>query len=104
MMGEFQKASSLRYQIFEARSLSSGAEHPKTPASLYNLSLSLKRQGKDLEAMDRMTECRDKQAKVLGVDHPDTKESSEQLQLWQTPGLDIGAAPMENGHITRDSS
>jgi hypothetical protein len=76
------------YQIHEATSISSSAEHPIALIFLLLLSLSLKKNEQDPEALDRMIEYRDRNAKVLGVDHPDTKEASRKIQMWQTQVLD----------------
>ena len=54
---EFQKAVSLRYQIFEAASNQFGVEHPDTLGAMFDLAQSLRGAGRDSEALKMIQEC-----------------------------------------------
>ena len=54
---EFQKAASLRYQIFEAASNQFGVEHPDTLDAMFDLAQSLRGAGRDSEALRMIQEC-----------------------------------------------
>jgi Tetratricopeptide repeat len=60
-----------------------GKEHPDTSASMHNLALIFKEQGRDEEAMVLMEDCTRIKKRVLGPDHPSTIDAQDTLNEWQ---------------------
>ncbi|KAL4787161.1 hypothetical protein BJX76DRAFT_319638, partial [Aspergillus varians] len=60
-----------------------GAEHPDTLTSMANLAYTCKSQGKVQDAFVLMENCSQLRNKVLGPNHPDTRQSSHDLSDWQ---------------------
>ncbi|KIW39582.1 uncharacterized protein PV06_08183 [Exophiala oligosperma] len=60
-----------------------GEEHPVTISSVSNLALTMKGQGRNIEAVKLMSECVQLRNRVLGAEHPRTLFSSALLTEWQ---------------------
>ncbi|KAL2847247.1 hypothetical protein BJY01DRAFT_212762 [Aspergillus pseudoustus] len=60
-----------------------GAEHPDTLTSMANLAYTWKSQGRVLEALALLKESCRLRHKVLGPDHPSTREAVNALDDWQ---------------------
>jgi Tetratricopeptide repeat len=66
-----------------------GQEHPSTLTSMNNLAWTLKSQGCDREALELITESVRLLTKKLGVNHPNTKASTETLTKWTQEELPV---------------
>ncbi|KAL4860276.1 hypothetical protein BDV12DRAFT_181829 [Aspergillus spectabilis] len=60
-----------------------GAEHPDTLTSMVSLTYTWKSQGKVLEALALLKESCRLSHKVLGPDHPSTRDTVDALDDWQ---------------------
>ena len=71
----------------EVRTRTLGAEHGYTIASLYELAIMLKHQGRDDEAVEMMTKCLELHTKILGAEHQGTISSMHSLAImWKDQG------------------
>ena len=60
-----------------------GPEHPNTLLSMWNLSHTLKRLGRNAEALSLLQACVQFQEQRLGPAHPDTVAATADLKEWQ---------------------
>jgi hypothetical protein len=60
-----------------------GAEHPDKLTSMKNLAFTIKRQGRNAEAIKIMGEYVQLRTQVLGAEHPDALSSSRVLAEWK---------------------
>ncbi|KAJ0413053.1 hypothetical protein BJY00DRAFT_297479, partial [Aspergillus carlsbadensis] len=70
-------------QVMETRKTVLGAEHPNTLTSMVSLAYTWKSQGRVLEALALLKESCRLRHKVLGPDHPSTRDTVDALDDWQ---------------------
>jgi hypothetical protein len=66
----------------ETRKTALGPEHPDTLTSMWNLSHTWKKQGRDSHALELLEACVQLQRKQLGLTHPDTIAATADLGVW----------------------
>ena len=64
-------------------------EHPETLGSMHNLAFTWKSQGRNKEAVSLMRDCVELQNQILGLKHPDTEASLEDLRRWEDEEDDV---------------
>merc|ERR1719191_2057078 len=91
--GDLKGAEDLHREVFDARFLTLGPEHPDTLTSKSNLALSMQARG-DLKGAEKLhREVFDARSRTLGPQHPDTLRSKENLALaLQGADKSFGAA------------
>jgi hypothetical protein len=72
-----------------------GEEHPDTLTSMSNLAFTLKKHGRDEEAIKLMEDCKLLQELVLGAEHPNTLSSTAILIVWNSEESDTDASDVE---------
>ena len=79
-------------QVIETRKKVSGAEHPDTLASMNNLALTYRSQGRWKEAEQLFMQVMETTKRVLGAEHSDTLTSMSNLAYtWKSQGRDSDA-------------
>ena len=69
-----------------------GSDHPSTLASMHNLAITWKRQGRVVKAPRLMSECVQRRQRVLGVNHPNFISSSRMLAEWEAEEAGIDSS------------
>ncbi|KAL4732890.1 hypothetical protein BDV11DRAFT_210631 [Aspergillus similis] len=73
----------LEVEVMETFKAVLGAEHPDTLTSMHNLAYTWKYQGRLPDALSLIEVCNKLRNKVLGPDHPDTRESTNAFDKWK---------------------
>ena len=76
----------------ETRKKKLGVDHPSTLTSMANLAFTWKGQGRIVEATHLMSECVQRQQRILRVSHPDFISSSKVLAEWKIEEAGIGSS------------
>ena len=79
LTGQPDQAAALHAQALDTRVRVLGSEHPDTLASMYNLGIAYRDQGKLIEAATQHAQVLEIQKRVLGLEHRDTLTSMNYL-------------------------
>lgn len=66
-----------------------GEDHPDTLVSMANIAFTWKSSGRNAEAIELLRTCLGKREQILGLNHPDTLNTSSALLEWTPEALDV---------------
>lgn len=89
--GRWKEAAILQAQSLELDIKLHQQDNPTTLKIITESALLWKEQGESTRAFEILSECVAAQKRILGSDHPDTKDNCDILMRWQLEGLEIDA-------------